>query len=86
MNEGGLEFGEVMVRWEVWVKWGGVDEVGSVSEVGSDAEEGAVGFWGNWGDGIGVVGVDLELGSRRVGVDGVGDTGDVSGGCTSKNK
>ena len=38
---------------------------------------------------IGVVGVDLELGSRKVGVDGVGDTGvsissDVSGGCTSK--
>ena len=60
--------------------------------MGGVGEEG-VGFWGDCSDGIGVVGVDLELGSRKVGVDGVGDTGvsdtgvsissDVSGGCTS---
>ena len=63
-------------------------EVGGVSEVGGVGEEG-VGFWGDCSDGIGVVGVDLELGSRKVGVGGVGDTGvsisgDVSGDCTSK--
>ena len=43
------------------------------------------------GDGIGVVGVESELGSRGVGLDGVGDTGvstfgDVSGDCTSEKK
>ena len=44
------------------------------------------------GDGIGVVGVESELGSREgVGLEGVGDTGvstfdDVSGGCASEKK
>ena len=43
------------------------------------------------GDGIGVVGVESELGSRGVGLDGVGDTGvstfgDISGDCTSEKK
>ena len=43
------------------------------------------------GDGIGVVGVESELGSRGVGVDGVGDKGvltfgDISGDCTSEKK
>ena len=42
-------------------------------------------------DGIGVVGVESELGSRGVGLDGVGDTGvstfgDLSGDCTSEKK
>ena len=39
----------------------------------------------------GVVGVESELGSRAVGLDGVGDTGvstfgDISGDCTSEKK
>ena len=43
------------------------------------------------GDGIGVVGVESELGSRGVGLDGVRDTGvstigDISGDCTSEKK
>ena len=43
------------------------------------------------GDGIGVVSVESELGSRGVGLDGVGDTGvltfgDLSGDCTSEKK
>ena len=43
------------------------------------------------GDGIGVVGVESEFGSRGVGLDGVGDTGvstfgDVSGDCTAEKK
>ena len=43
------------------------------------------------GDGIGVVGVESELESRGVGLDGVGDTGvstfgDLSGDCTSEKK
>ena len=43
------------------------------------------------GDGIGVIGVESELGSRRVGLEGVGDSGvstfgDVSGDCTSEKK
>ena len=43
------------------------------------------------GDGIGVVGFESELGSRIVGLEGVGDTGvltfgDVSGDCTSEKK
>ena len=43
------------------------------------------------GDGIGVVSCKSELGSRRVGVEGVGDTGvwrsgDVSQGCGSEIK
>ena len=41
------------------------------------------------GDGIGVVGVESEFGSRGVGLDGVGNTGvltfdDFSGDCTSE--
>ena len=43
------------------------------------------------GDGIGVVGVESELGSRTVGLESVGDTGvstfgDVSGDCTSEKR
>ena len=43
------------------------------------------------GDGIGVVGVESELGSRGVGLDGVADTGvstfgDLSGDCTSEKR
>ena len=43
------------------------------------------------GDEIDVVGVESELGSRGVGLDGVGNTGvstfgDLSGDCTSEKK
>ena len=40
------------------------------------------------GDGIGVVGLESELGSRGVGLDGVGvlTFGDLSGDCTSEKK
>ena len=80
--------------------WEGDGELGGVWFWGDwgDGERGGVELFVSgvlvvdWiGDGIGVVGVEFELGSRRVGMEGVGDTtlsilGDLSQGCPSKRK
>ena len=72
--------------------WKGDGELGGVLFWG-DGERGVVELFVSgvdWiGDGIGVVGVEFESGSRRVGMEGVGDAtlailGDLSPSCPSK--